>query len=241
MTSDAALEKHVRGLIDIGGGPSGAASFLFHEAANTPPERFMHFVPEEIRRVMREQSASPPASIADFDWVEGANYRPEFFRGLTDAEVARKIADEKNARKQRWLDGVRAVHKYFSDHQPEDVEALFAALDALPAGEARASLLINLLELSGHERHEDIVFELGLLGDPTAVPPILKAALLPFPYIDEWGNLHEFQRKCAYALARIGTAESRAALEQLAGHSDPYLREYGEEGLEHWPLPFKAR
>lgn len=200
----------------------------------------MHFVPEEIRTVMREQAASPPASIADFDWFEGANYRAEFFRGLTESEVARKISDEKNARKQRWLDGVRAVHRYFADEHPKDVDELCAALDALPEGDARAPLLARLLGLSDHERHEDIVFELGLLGAPAAVPALLKAALLPFPYIAEWGNLHEFQRKCAYALARIGTPESRTALEQLAGSADPYLRECGEEGLAHWPLPFKA-
>ncbi len=120
MISDPALERHVRDLIDIGGGPSGAASFLFHEAAKIPPERFMHLVPEEIQRLMREQSARPHASIADFDWIEGANYRPEYFRGLTDAEIARKIADDKNMRKQRWLDGVWAVHRYFGSHPGSD-------------------------------------------------------------------------------------------------------------------------
>ncbi|WP_155518302.1 HEAT repeat domain-containing protein [Ralstonia solanacearum] len=108
-------------------------------------------------------------------------------------------------------------------------------------GKARAPLLIELLGRGGHERHEDIVFELGLIGDPAAVNAVEKAAGDPFPYLEEWGNLRELQRKCAYALARIGTAESRAALERLAKHSDPYLREYSQEGLEHWPLPFKAR
>lgn len=122
-----------------------------------------------------------------------------------------------------------------------DVEALCSELDAMPEDDARAPILIELLRRSGHERHEDIVFELGLIGDPGAVDAILKVAKEPFTYLEEWGNLHEFQRKCAYALARIATAESRAALEQLASASDPYLREYGEEGLEHWPLPFKTR
>ena len=126
-------------------------------------------------------------------------------------------------------------------NQPKSADALCAALDALPEGDARVPLLIELLGQSGHERHEDIVFELGLLGDPAAVPAIAKAVVGPFPYVDEWGNLHEFQRKCAYALARIGTLESRTVLETLAKHSDPPLREYGEEGLSHWPLPFKAR
>lgn len=123
----------------------------------------------------------------------------------------------------------------------KSADALCAALDALPEGKARGPLLIELLGQSGHEGHEDIVFELGSLGDPAAVPAIAKAVVAPLPYIDEWGNLNEFQRKCAYALARIGTLESRTVLEALAKHAEPQLREYGEEGLSHWPLPFKAR
>ena len=126
-------------------------------------------------------------------------------------------------------------------NEPSGANALCAALDALGEGGARVPLLVSLLGQGGHERHEDIVFELGLLGDPAAVPAIARAIVNPFPYLDEWGNLHEFQRKCAYALARIGTPESRAALETLARHADPHLRAYGEEGLVHWPLPFKAR
>ncbi|CAB3768167.1 hypothetical protein BPA30113_06255 [Burkholderia paludis] len=108
-------------------------------------------------------------------------------------------------------------------------------------GKARVVVLIELLGRSGHERHEDIVFELGLIGDPAAVSAVEKAAGEPFPYLEEWGNLREFQRKCAYTLARIGTVESRAALERMTGHADPNLREYGQEGLARWPLPFKAR
>lgn len=125
--------------------------------------------------------------------------------------------------------------------EPKSVAALCSELDAMPEGDARAPLLIELLTRGEHERHEDIVFELGLIGDPDAVNAILEAAEEPFAYLEEWGNLHEFQRKCAYALARIGTTESRTALELLASAADPHLREYGKEGLEHWPLPFKAR
>jgi len=125
--------------------------------------------------------------------------------------------------------------------EPRSVAAVCEALDAMPEGDARAPLLIELLTRGEHERHEDIVFELGLIGDPAAVDAILEAAKEPFAYLDEWGNLPEFQRKCAYALARIGTPQSRTALEQLASAADPRLREYAKEGLEHWPLPFKAR
>jgi hypothetical protein len=125
--------------------------------------------------------------------------------------------------------------------EPKDVAELCAALDVLPADETRLPLLIELLSLDGHDRHEDIVFDLGLLGNPAAIPAIAKAVTTHFPYMDRWGNLHEFQRKCAYALARIGMPESREVLEHLACHADIHLRKYGEEGLSYWPRPFVKR
>ncbi|MEQ4619328.1 MAG: HEAT repeat domain-containing protein [Corticimicrobacter sp.] len=120
-----------------------------------------------------------------------------------------------------------------------DATALCASLDALAEDDSsRVSLMIQLLALDGHERHEDIVFDLGLIGDPDATPAIAKAAETTFQYMVRWQSLHAFQRKCAYALARIATPESREALEHLAQHADPHLREYGREGLGKWPIPF---
>ena len=106
--------------------------------------------------------------------------------------------------------------------------------------EARdASALSQFLLEDWHDAHEDIAFELGLIGDPVAVEALSKAVRIPFAHLVEWGNLQAFQRKCAYALARIGTPESRVALEGLAREADPDLREYGEEGLGKWPLPYR--
>lgn len=123
----------------------------------------------------------------------------------------------------------------------EDVASLEAKLNSLPEyDKARVPLLLDLLVHEGHDLHEDIVFDLGLLGDPAAIPAIAKVVEEPPSYIVESGEwtCHPFQRKCAYALARIGTLESRQVLEHLAKHSDPVLREYGEEGLSHWPMPW---
>ena len=102
------------------------------------------------------------------------------------------------------------------------------------------SYLTEQLLADWHECHEDIVFTLGLLGDPRAVEAISKAILIPFDSLVKWNNLCEFQRKCAYALARIGTEKSRAALELLTKHPDPQLREFGKEGLEHWSSRINA-
>lgn len=120
----------------------------------------------------------------------------------------------------------------------KDITALWIALAKVSKREG-APFLVEALLADWHESHEDIVFELGLIGDSRTSESIAKAAIITIQYMVEWDNLREFQRKCAYALARIGSAESRAALETLAKHLDPYLREYGEEGLEHWPLPYR--
>lgn len=115
------------------------------------------------------------------------------------------------------------------------------ALRAALANDAQVPVpvLCNLLLEHWHDLHEDIVFELGLIGDPTAVDSIRSAATIPFESLVKWGNLAEFQRKCAYALARIATEESRLALDMLARSDDPRLREYALEGIAHWPLPYR--
>jgi hypothetical protein len=102
-------------------------------------------------------------------------------------------------------------------------------------------VLCELLMEHWHDLHEDIVFELGLIGDPAAVDTIRRAASVPFESLVKWGNLSEFQRKCTYALARIASQESHQALELLALSEGSQLREYALEGLAHWPLPYRKR
>jgi HEAT repeat protein len=119
----------------------------------------------------------------------------------------------------------------------EDGYALRAALTDY--AQVPVPVLCDLLLLHWHDLHEDIAFELGLIGDPIAVDTILRAASIRFESLVEWGNLAAFQRKCAYALARIATEDSRLALEMLAKSDDPQLCEYALEGIAHWPLPYR--
>lgn len=102
---------------------------------------------------------------------------------------------------------------------------LLEALETTTEGPTRTSRLIELLVKEGHDRHEDIVFELGLIGARDAVPAIVEAANTPFQELVRWGNLQEFRRKCAYALARIETDEARDVLRDMANSSDVDMRE----------------
>lgn len=130
-----------------------------------------------------------------------------------------------------------------------DYEAVLTAMRAKDSAALRdaftgdtqvpVSVLCELLLEPWHDLHEDIVFELGLTGDAAAIDAIRSAASIPFESLVQWGNLPEFQRKCAYALARIAGEESRQALELLAESNDSQLRGYALEGLAHWPLPYR--
>lgn len=118
--------------------------------------------------------------------------------------------------------------------------AFWAALVGLDA-QITAPLLAKLLLEDWHEEHEDIVFELGLIGDNCATSAITEATQKNFEHLIRWGNLEEFQRKCAYALARIGSGDSKVALELMAQQFDTGLGKYAEEGLRHWAVPVKKR
>jgi HEAT repeat protein len=122
----------------------------------------------------------------------------------------------------------------------KDSIALREALTDAEEGEVPVSVLSRLLLEEWHDVQEDIVFQLSLIGDASAIPAILEAAKTPFAELGQWGNLQEFRRKCAYALARIGTDESRVALLEMASNSEADLRECGEEGLRHWPMPYRS-
>ncbi|MFL1500825.1 hypothetical protein ACI77J_02530 [Pseudomonas sp. O64] len=122
----------------------------------------------------------------------------------------------------------------------KDGAAFWAALVGVDA-QITAPLLAKLLLEDWHEEHEDIVFELGLIGENCATYAITEAAQKNFEHLIRWGNLEAFQRKCAYALARIGSCDSKVALELMTQQLDPGLRKYAEEGLKHWPMPVKKR
>jgi hypothetical protein len=130
---------------------------------------------------------------------------------------------------QELLDLEQAVAERDSDALWTLVPALDRCSDAVP-------ILSELLLTHWHQSHEDIVFTLGLIGDSRATKSIAAAVLIPFESLVKWNNLHEFQRKCAYALASIATQESRSVLEELAQNPDAHLQEYGLEGLEKWPI-----
>lgn len=93
--------------------------------------------------------------------------------------------------------------------------------------------LIELIEANWHKRHEDIAGCLQHSKDNRATPALLRTAMRKFDYL-EYDNSYSLARKCTWALADIGTKESRAALEHISRAGDETIAGYAVRRLERW-------
>ena len=95
--------------------------------------------------------------------------------------------------------------------------------------------LVELIEADWHKRHEDIASCLQKSKDNRATPALLRTAIRKFDYLD-YDNSYALARKCTWALADIGTQESRAALEVISRNDDETIAGYAIRRLERWQL-----
>lgn len=69
----------------------------------------------------------------------------------------------------------------------QDCDELRDAVNMVNQDFSAARLLAHILE-DWHDSHEDIIFELGLIGNPTVVGAIASAAKMKFHSLVEWGT-----------------------------------------------------
>jgi hypothetical protein len=96
-----------------------------------------------------------------------------------------------------------------------------------------APLLVELLLLPWHYKHEDIALALQELRVPATADALARAALVEHDYLDS-DDSHAFARKCTWALADIGAPEARAHLESLARVDDADIAAYAQKRLDNW-------
>ena len=121
----------------------------------------------------------------------------------------------------------------------KDDDALADALQPLfdqPPSPAATASLCALLLADWHQQHEDIALLLQAHKDPSAAQALASAATIPFEHLLHWNNLSEFQRKCTWALADIGTEQAQTLLTGLAHGDDPGLAAFAQRRLERWAL-----
>ncbi|MCC5848854.1 MAG: hypothetical protein JJU29_12255 [Verrucomicrobia bacterium] len=100
-------------------------------------------------------------------------------------------------------------------------------------GEDYVGLLVQLLLANWHMMHEDVALELQRLRSPLAVPALRVTATRKFQYL-EYNGSHALARKCTWALADIGTKESKDKLIEITACEDPEVAGCAQKRLTNW-------
>ncbi|MHC4201713.1 MAG: hypothetical protein ACYSU0_17135 [Planctomycetota bacterium] len=78
--------------------------------------------------------------------------------------------------------------------------------------------------------NEDVVQVLDIIADERSIPCLRRAVDTDF----EWDIAHHFNMKCIWALERIGTAEAKAALEEVRDHWIEDVGQMASKALKEW-------
>jgi HEAT repeat protein len=84
-------------------------------------------------------------------------------------------------------------------------------------------VLNSLAEEPWHHRHEDVVFALGKIKDPSSVDILARTAVAKHPYLED-DEAFALGTKSIYALKNIQTPEAIEKLGQLARNENDVLR-----------------
>ena len=132
--------------------------------------------------------------------------------------------------------------------QQQHIAAMENALDSMDADAVESALtsafqtglhptmtavLIRLCDAPWHVRHEDVVSALQQVGGAEAIPALERAALTRHAYLD-YDDTAGLACKCTWALADIGTTESRLALKRLSAFQESPVAGYAQRRISRW-------
>jgi hypothetical protein len=92
------------------------------------------------------------------------------------------------------------------------------------------TLCAILDEMNQKMTNEDVVQVLDIIADERSIPCLRRAVDTDF----EWDIAHHFNMKCIWALERIGTAEAKAALEEVRDHWIEDVGQMASKALKEW-------
>ena len=135
---------------------------------------------------------------------------------------------------------LKKLKESLDSKNPDEIE--YAINDAWQDGmnETYVDVLIEMLALTWHYRHEDIVNALQELKSPKSVSALFEAATVHHPYL-EFDENYSLARKCTWALADIGSSEAKEKLELLAKDENKMISSYALKRLENWENELKRK
>lgn len=94
-------------------------------------------------------------------------------------------------------------------------------------------VLIKALRCETHYRHEDIVSLFQKAKDPRANQVLFETTFKKFEHLS-YDDTFGLARKCTWALADIGTNESKELLEKISLNSNEMIAGYAKKRLTNW-------
>jgi hypothetical protein len=151
---------------------------------------------------------------------------------VTESQVL-KSGTVQNQPTQQQIDAVTELETVVRLQNRDLVET--AVFQALASGlhPLHSQPLIILVEAPWHSRHEDIARALQQLRSPVAVDALERTAHAVHEYL-AYDDSFALARKCAWALADIGTPEAKRALRRLAACDNSIIASYAQKRLTNW-------
>lgn len=128
-----------------------------------------------------------------------------------------------------------ALQRSAQQKDPDRFEEALSACFPMRHGEELCELLSHVLVEDWHFRHEDVALAIQKLKCTCAVEALERRASCNPDYLF-WDESNALARKCAWALADIGTDDARQALERLSKSEILIVRGFAKKRLDNWKL-----
>lgn len=129
----------------------------------------------------------------------------------------------------------RKLQEAIRAKNPDKFEDALDMCFSIENDDGLCELLIEALQGDWHFRHEDVALEIQSLRCKGAVPALEERAKNNPEYLS-WDENYALARKCTWALADIGTADAKHALERLSNSDVSVIRDFAQKRLDQWSL-----
>lgn len=126
---------------------------------------------------------------------------------------------------------LEALEDAYQKKNAEDVEYALLLGFSFGLSKNHVPILIKLLSVDWHYKHEDIAQLLQNFKDPRSIECLYKAALARYSYLD-YDDSYALAVKCIWALGDINTEQSKAKLKLLSQSTISTVKKAAKQQLE---------
>ena len=135
---------------------------------------------------------------------------------------------------RKRLEDLNEIKKIISKKDGNAVyESVCGFIYTYPRDEEILILLCEIFESDWHDRHEDLASSFQYIKHPITAKSLFKMTYSLTEY-DKYNDTFPMQRKCTWALADIGTNESKNYLQEIEKTSNKIISSFATKRLVNW-------